>query len=39
MTHERLELTKKGIVCMAIRGAESPPRLTKQSQFKGIQSY
>lgn len=39
MTHERLGLTKKGLVCMAVRGAESPPRLTKQSQLKGFQSY
>lgn len=39
MTRERLELTKEQTVCMAIRGAESPPRLTKQSQLKGIQPY
>lgn len=38
MTHERLELTMNGIVCMAIRGARSPPRLTKLGQLKGIQS-
>lgn len=39
MTHERLELTKKEIVCMAIsREQKFLLKLTKQSQLKGIQS-